>query len=454
MPIKNIDTSVKRILKLVLKSKKMENYDYDNSPNLEKHAIISRNAGAEGMVLLKNNGILPIENITNIALIGATSYDFISGGTGSGDVNEAYTVALDEALKNDGFQINETALNEYEKQNSKNSNKKQKGGGAIEAVMTMMNPPTPMVMNYSIELLEETSKTADLAIITIGRNSGEIIDRKIKDDFLLSKKEIGMIEKTCKVYHSLGKKVIVILNIGGVIETNSWKNLPDAILLAWQGGQESGNSVVDILTGKMNPSGKLSMTFPNDINDHKSTLNFPMDGKPMKLTDVIFGINTEEKAEEDKIKNIDYTIYEEGVYVGYRHFDKENINVSFPFGHGLSYTEFEYSDLQITKKTDTIVISLYVKNVGIQKGKEVVQVYVSKKNSKINRPIKELKEFSKTKLLDPGEKIKIDFRIPISDLSYWNEEINDWKIENGIYSILLGASSRNIKLAQEIDIKY
>ena len=196
------------------------------------------------------------------------------------------------------------------------------------------------------------------------------------------------------------------------------------------------------------------MTFPNDINDHKSTLNFPMDGKPMKLTDVIFGINTEEKAEEDKIKNIDYTIYEEGVYVGYRHFDKENINVSFPFGHGLSYTEFEYSDLQITKKTDTIVISLYVKNVGIQKGKEVVQVYVSKKNSKINRPIKELKEFSKTKLLDPGEKIKIDFRIPISDLSYWNEEINDWKIENGIYSILLGASSRNIKLAQEIDIKY
>ena len=178
-----------------------------------------------------------------------------------------------------------------------------------------------------------------------------------------------------------------------------------------------------------------------------------MDGEQLNLSDVISGLISEEKAEEEKIKNKDYTLYKEGIYVGYRHFDKNNIEVSYPFGYGLSYTDFEYSDLKIIKKIDTIKMSLNVKNIGNQKGKEIVQVYISKNNSKIDRPIKELKEFSKTKLLDLGETIKMNFNIPISDLSYWSEEFNDWSLEKGDYSILIGASSRNIKLNQEIDIK-
>ena len=312
LPLSNINTSVKRILKLILKSKKMENYEFKNNPDLEKHALITRKSAAEGMVLLKNsNNTLPMKNISNIALIGSSSYEFIAGGTGSGDVEEAYSIALDDALTKNGFEINDVALNEYFIQNAKNLKDKEGDTeipGAIGVAMSMMNPYTPIKMDYSTELLNQISAASDIAIVTIGRNSGESSDRVLDDDFLLSKKEEQMIKKTCDVFHSKGKKVIVILNIGGVIETSSWKNQPDAILLAWQGGQEGGNSVVDILTGKVNPSGKLPMTFPVDINDHKSTLNFPMDGEKLELTDMIFGVDYD-KPENEKIRNKDYTVY-------------------------------------------------------------------------------------------------------------------------------------------------
>ena len=455
LPLSNINTSVKRILKLILKSKKMENYEFKNNPDLEKHALITRKSAAEGMVLLKNsNNTLPMKNISNIALIGSSSYEFIAGGTGSGDVEEAYSIALDDALTKNGFEINDVALNEYFIQNAKNLKDKEGDTeipGAIGVAMSMMNPYTPIKMDYSTELLNQISAASDIAIVTIGRNSGESSDRVLDDDFLLSKKEEQMIKKTCDVFHSKGKKVIVILNIGGVIETSSWKNQPDAILLAWQGGQEGGNSVVDILTGKINPSGKLPMTFPVDINDHKSTLNFPMDGEKLELTDMIFGVDYD-KPENEKIRNKDYTVYEEGIYVGYRHFDKNNIKVSFPFGYGLSYTNFEYSDLKVIKQDQKINLSLKIKNTGYVEGKEIIQVYISKINSKIDRPTKELKGFSKTRLLNVAESSILDIEIPLSDFSYWNEEINNWSIENGEYNILIGSSSRDIKLEEKIKI--
>ena len=455
LPISNIDASVKRILKLILKSKKMENYNFKNNPDLEKHALITRKSAAEGMVLLKNSeNTLPMKKINNIALIGSSSYEFIAGGTGSGDVEEAYSIALDDALIDNGFKINDAALNEYLKQNSENIKNKEDTAeipGAIGVAMSMMNPYTPIKMQYSTKLLNKISEASDLAIITIGRNSGESSDRVLENDFLLSEKEEQMIKKTGDVFHSKGKKVVVILNIGGVIETSSWKDQPDAILLAWQGGQEGGNSVVDILTGKVNPSGKLPMTFPIDVNDHKSTLNFPMDGEKLKFTDMIFGVDYD-KPENERIKNKDYTIYEEGIYVGYRHFDKNNIKVSYPFGYGLSYTNFEYSDLKVIRQDQEINLSLKVKNIGKAIGKEVVQVYISKTNSEIDRPLKELKGFSKTGLLNTDESANLNIVIPISDFSYWNEEINNWSIENGEYNILVGSSSRDIKLEKKIRI--
>jgi beta-glucosidase len=240
------------------------------------------------------------------------------------------------------------------------------------------------------------------------------------------------------------------MNIGGVIETASWKDKPDAILLVWQGGQEGGNAAADILIGKVNPSGKLPMTFPIDLRDHASNSNFPLEGIPMSIVDFIFPRS--EQAEEEKIRNQDYTIYEESIYVGYRHFDKKNLEVSYPFGYGLSYSQFGLSNSVVEIVKDTIKISVSIQNQGQMAGKEVVQAYFTKHNSTIDRPIQELKSFKKTKSLEPGDSEEIFLKIPVNELSYWNENSSIWKIEKGIYQIRLGFSSRDIRVKSEIEI--
>ena len=448
LSIENIDNSVKRILTLILKSKKMQKYDFDNNPDLVEHANINRRSASEGMVLLKNTGMLPLKAVKNIALIGVTSYDFISGGSGSGDVNEAYTISLKEGLENSGFEINSITKKAFESHRLDNEKEFVKP----EFPFSIFTPYHPPEMNYSEEILSESAKSSDVAIITIGRNSGEFIDRAEEGDFLLSKREINMIEMTCKAFHPLNKKVLVVLNIAGVIETKSWNYLPDSILLAWHGGQEGGNSVTDIITGIVNPSGKLPMTFPINLEDHLSSNNFPKEPEPVSPFSLISMGKIEEKSKENQIKNKDYTLYEEGIYVGYRHFDKANINVSYPFGYGLSYTNFDYSELDVIKNNNNIDISLEITNIGNLAGKEVVQIYISKTNSGIDRPVKELKAFSKTHNLEPSESIKLNYSIPISDLSYWDEQESGWKFEPGKYSINIGASSRDIVMKYNIDL--
>lgn len=446
LPIEDIDTSVKRILKLILASRKMQNYKFGNNPNLEAHAKITRRSAAEGMVLLKNENALPIRNTKNVALLGVTSYDFIAGGTGSGDVNEAYTVSLEEGLKNIGFEINSIAKNIFEAHKEANKEAFIKP----EGINAMFQPYDPPEIAFASGQLDQIVSSADIAVITIGRNSGEGGDRVEKDDFLLSKEEQEMIANTCQAFHAAGKKVIVVLNIGGVIETASWKEQPDAILLAWQGGQEGGNSVADILSGKANPSGKLPMTFPINLADHASNANFPLDGEPMSLFNMFFAGKA--KSEEEKIRNKDYTLYEEGIYVGYRHFDKADKEVSYPFGYGLSYTDFAYDKMEATLANDTVNVVVTVRNTGDQAGKEVVQIYVSKVNSTIDRPNQELKAFAKTRNLAPGESEGIMISIPVSELSYWDEENSGWALEKGLYSIKSGSSSRDIRLIKEIEI--
>jgi len=241
------------------------------------------------------------------------------------------------------------------------------------------------------------------------------------------------------------------MNIGGVIETASWKEKPDAVLLAWQGGQEGGNSVVDILSGKVNPSGKLPMTFPINLEDHASNENFPLKGGLMDFTSMLYPFN-KEKAENEKVKNKDFTHYQEGIYVGYRHFDKFELKVSYPFGYDLSYTKFALSDLEVSLEEDKLNIEVTVTNIGISSGKEVVQVYTSKSNSLIDRPLKELRAFKKTESLNPGNFTTLNMQIPKSELSYWSEENSEWVLEEGPYSILLGTSSRETPLTDEIEI--
>ena len=441
-----IDKSVGRILEVVLRSKKMQGYAYGNDPDLQAHAVVTRRSASEGMVLLKNEGVLPLKGSLNVALLGVYSYDFIAGGTGSGDVNEAYTVSLEEGLENAGYTVNAQAKNLYVSHRDAN----KKDFVKPEGIYAMFQPYLPPEMTYEAAQLDAIASSSDVAIITIGRNSGEGGDRVEQDDFLLSQKEKDMLTATCDAFQKAGKQVVVVLNIGGAIETASWKEQPDAVLLAWQGGQEGGNSAADVLSGKVSPSGKLPMTFPVNVKDHASHGNFPLDGKPMRLLDILS--SREEKPEGKKEANVDYTKYEEGIYVGYRHFDKAGLDVSYPFGHGLSYTRFEFGDMELSLAGDTLRLAITVGNVGQRSGKEVVQIYVGKPDSRIDRPKQELKAFAKTRDLAPGETQEITIDIPLNDLRYWDEAASDWKLEKGRYSVLAGTSSREIRSVKEIEI--
>ena len=443
----DIDTSVKRILSLILNSQKMKGYKYSDSPDLEAHAQVTRNSATEGMVLLKNKAALPMTEAKNVALFGVFSYDFIAGGTGSGDVKEAYTVSLEEGLTNMGYQVNLAAKDAFLAHKAANAKAFKKPEGTLSAMINSYNPPEFIPSEGQ---LKPISEEADIAIITIGRNSGEGKDRLKENDFDLSGNEQKLIEEVCEKFHAAGKKVVVVLNIGGVIETASWKDQPDAILLAWQGGQEGGNSVADILSGAVNPSGKLPMTFPKTLEDHASSANFPMGGVPMDTRSMM--ASKEAKPEAEQIKDVDYTKYEEGIYVGYRHFDKNNVDVSYPFGYGLSYTSFGYENMNVNVNDKTINITVSVKNTGEVAGKEVVEIYLAKPETTVDRPVQELKAFAKTPLLNPGESVELSLNIPVSDLSYWNETTSEWTLEEGVYQICAAASSRDKRLTSEINL--
>lgn len=452
----DIDTAVRRILRLILGSRKMQGYTFSNQPNLDGHALVTRNAASEGMVLLKNSGTLPLNSGERIALLGVTSYEFIAGGTGSGDVNEAYTISLENGILNAGmdredgfggaaFTVNQSAKNNYENLKAAQPDDFIKPEG-FQAMFTPYNPPQ---LTYTEAQMRDIETGSDVAVFTIGRNSGEGGDRREEDDFLLTNSEREILELASKVFHEANKAVVVVLNIGGVIETASWKHLPDAILLAWQGGQEGGNSVADILSGKVNPSGKLPMTFPVALSDHASDTNFPQEGKPMGITDMLGAGKQKDTA--DLIPNEDVTRYEEGIYVGYRHFDTQGLKVSYPFGFGLSYTTFTIDSMQTQTNEDQVIVSLRVTNSGKVSGKEVVQLYISKPDSKIERPIRELKAFAKTRSLDPGTHQIMQFSIPKEDLQYWDEVQGRWIFEPGEYRIAAGVSSRDLRQLKSVE---
>ena len=446
-----IDRAAGRIITLIFKSGKLKRPTFSNNPDLLAHAKITRMSASEGMVLLKNENALPLENIKNIALLGITSYDFISGGTGSGDVHEAYTISLEEGFRNIGFSINERAKDIYKTHKAAHQEEFIKSEG-LEAAFDTSLPPE---MTFTAEQLDAIVAESEIGVLTIGRNAGEGGDRVEVDDFLLTILEKKMISDASKAFQSAGKKLIVVLNVGGVIETASWKDQPDAILLAWQGGQEGGNSAADLLSGNVNPSGKLPVTFPINLSDHASTQNFPQDGEQQTILGLINNMmlgNKKARPKGKKIKNKDYTNYEEGIYVGYRHFDKANLAVAYPFGHGLSYTDFEYSSAAVTLEKDSISVSLQIRNTGKRIGKEVVQVYVSKSNSTIDRPLQELKAFTKSGALEPNAKEELQINIAVSDIRYWDEAKNDWALEKGSYTVKLGSSSRDIRQVYEIEL--
>ncbi len=434
---KVIDRNVERIMNVMLMSPHYKGYKYSNKPDLKAHALVTRQAATEGMVLLKNsNAALPLEDsIKNLAAFGKTSYDIITGGTGSGDVNEAYSVSLVEGLQNAGYSVNANLQALYQAY----LNSVKEGRPKRRGLMFFSEPTAELGMNADI--VKSLANTADAALITIGRNAGEGRDRSPDEgDFQLSAAERDLISLVTKAFHEKGKKVVVILNISGVIETASWKDMPDAILLAWQGGQETGNSIADILSGKANPSGKLATTFPVKYTDNPSSKTFPgkelnpdpnepknaggfMRGKPAEVT------------------------YEDGIYVGYRYFSTFKVPVSYAFGYGLSFTTFEYNNLKFSssKFNNTLTVTVDVKNTGKTAGREVAELYLSAPAKKLDKPAIELKGFAKTRLLNPGETQTLTFTIVPHHLASFNTASSSWIAEAGTYTVQVGASSDDLK---------
>ena len=449
----DLDRNVQRVLNLVERSPRFQGYQYSNKPDLKAHAAVTRQSAAEGMVLMENKDALPFkENVKKVALYGCTSYDFIAGGTGSGNVNHAYVVSLLDGLKNGGYTVSDELKTSYEKYiaDAKEAQKKALDEMAKKdpknAMLVSFLPGTlPAEKQFTAEELTAQAEASDIALITIGRISGEFLDRKVAD-FNLNDSEMKLIQQVCEVYHKAGKQVVVLLNIGGVIETATWKNLPDAILCAWQAGQEGGNSVVDVLSGKQSPSGKFTMTWPVKFTDAYSSKNFPIDQDPR--------IDMLNQGQKGNVKNVDYTDYEEDIYVGYRYFDSFEVPVAYPFGFGLSYTTFEYSDAKIAEKGDAYEVSVTVKNTGAREGKEVVELYVSAPDNKAaNKPAKELKAFAKTKALKAGESETVTMTVKAADLASFDEAASAWVVAEGEYQFLVGASAQDIKATLPAAVK-
>lgn len=442
LAMEDVDTDVKRVLELVLRSPRFAQYKYTDKPDLKGHAEVTRASATEGMILLKNEqNALPLpDKIQKIAAYGTTSYDFIAGGTGSGDVNEAYTISLVQGMENAGYKLDTELKVQYEKYMADEKAKQPKDNNP--AAVFFNHPRVGEFVPEAADLARKAKET-DIALITIGRSSGEFQDRKIEGDFDLTANEQALIKNVSEAFHKEGKKAIVILNIGGVIETASWKNYPDAILLAWQAGQEGGNSVADILSGKVNPSGKLTMTIPTSAMSVPANKNFP-DASKIDLKEMIASFMGGGKQQSDR-PNIDFTNYEEDIYVGYRYFDTFNVPVSYPFGYGLSYTTFDYTNMSSTDNGKSFTFTCTITNNGSKAGKEVAELYISAPGKDMAKPAKELKGFVKTNLLKPGEKQQISFTVNKTDLASFDESSNSWVVESGNYTAQVGASSEDIR---------
>ena len=433
-----LDKNVRNMLTFIVKTPRFNKYQYSNKPEIEAHAKLVREAAPEGMVLLENNGVLPLKDVKKVALYGTGSYDFIAGGTGSGNVNKPYIRNVAEGLTVNGLEVNPAIQEWYEQYitYSKTSLKNNGAGGIL------LGDPVISEMAVSREFIEKMEPVTDIAIFTLSRNAGEGGDRYALDgDWTLTGQERELIQTLADVYHAAGKQFVVVLNIGGVIETASWKHIPDAILLAWTPGQEGGYAVADILCGKANPSGKLPMTFPVSYLDIPSSANFPYCHKNVQRGEWDFLWGGKKKQQ----RCVDYTEYNEGIYVGYRYFQTAGAPVSYPFGYGKSYTTFEYSKPTVKATDKGFTATITVKNTGAVAGKESVQLYVAAPAGGLEKPAFELKGFAKTKELAPGESQTLTIDVCKYTLASFNEANSAWETAAGTYKVMFGANAADIR---------
>ena len=388
---KELDEVVNRIIEIAKRSEsKKEEYTY----NPEKHHEIALKIAEDSVVLLKNEDkILPLKK-EKIALIGDMAKNPRYQGAGSSTINPYKVENAFENFKECNVEF------EY-----------AKGYERIESEDDIK------LREEAIEVAKKNKTVVIFAGLTENYES-EGVDRKNLD---IPENQNRLIEEISKV----NRNIIVVLSNGSPI-TMPWKDKVKAIITGYIGGEAGSKAMVNCLIGKVNPSGKLAETYPKKLEDTPCYNNYP---------------GTELTVE-----------YKESIYVGYRYYEKLNKEVLFPFGFGLSYTSFEYSDLKIDEETDIVRVIFKIKNTGKVKGKEIAQIYVSKEISETYRPVRELKDFKKIEL-NPGEEKKIEIELPKSSFEYYNTELKKWAIEEGLYEIQIGKSSKEIVLKNKITIK-
>ncbi|MEZ0289472.1 MAG: beta-glucosidase [Sulfolobales archaeon] len=442
-----LNLRVSRVLSLVLDSLTARGYKPSYKPDLEMHARLAREAASEGFVLLKNDRALPIKPGSRVALFGVGSYATIRGGLGSGFSYARYTVSIYQGLKEEGFIVDEEIAKTYLEARKFDWADRLREfrerfivdydemgvewviEDYIDSIATYYIHMSIPENHFSDDSLEKYAERNDIAIITISRVSGEGFDRlPVKGDFYLRDDERDLILRVSRVFHRLGKKVIVILNIPSPIEIVSWRDLVDAILVIWMPGQEAGRAVADVVSGRVSPSGKLPLTWPRELFENPATRSWP--GEPRE--------------------NPSKIVYEEDIFVGYRYYDTFRVDPAYEFGYGLSYTRFEYRDLSIRREKDQIIVEFSVRNIGEFSGREVAQVYVRAPRGRISKPYQELRGFHKTRVLRPGEEERVVIRIPVRYLSSFDRD--RWVVEKGLYEFRIGSSSRDIRLRGYIEI--
>jgi beta-glucosidase len=440
-----LDANVRRVLEFVVKTNWFRTWRRSDvrmlgpgempGPDLKAHAAVAREAAAESIILLRNDRrTLPLTGDEQIALYGTAALHFIAGGTGSGEVHKPYVVNLTDALQNAGFKLDkklEAFYRDWDR-SQQSASKMEREEVTWENVIC---PEAPLTASS----IEVQASANDVAVVVLGRNAGEGRDRTLAGDFELSEVERDLLRNVSEAFHARGKRMIVALNIGGVIETASWKHSADAILLPWSPGQEGANAVADILKGAVNPSGKLPMTFPNNYRDVPSAADFPYDYDPY--------------ASFHAKENVDYTFYSEDIWVGYRYYQTEGKDVSYPFGFGLSYTSFAYSKPVVKADKDGFTASVTVTNTGPVAGKEVVELYVAAPAGGLEKPVRELKAFAKTKLLQPGENQVLTMTVDNYSLASFNENTSSWEAAAGAYEVQFCASVEDIRAAAPYTLK-
>ncbi len=377
----------------------------------KEHIALSKEAAKEGMVLLKNERqTLPFSEGTKLALFGRATFDYVKGGGGSGDVTVAYVRNLYEglSLQKDKVSLFEPLCDFYRE------NVKEQYGAGAEPGRTV-EPDLPQ------ELLADARKYTDIAVISICRFSGEMEDRK-DEDFYLTEQEKAMVDKVTAAF----PKVVAVLNVGGIVDT-TWIAEDEGVsaaLLAWQGGMEGGPAAAELLVGKGNPSGKLSDTFAAKLTDYPSTESFR--------------------------KSPDYVDYTEDIYVGYRYFETvpgAAQKVVYPFGYGLSYTQFSLEISAGQEKEGRITVPVKVCNKGDFAGREVVQLYFEAPQGRLGKSRRVLAAFQKTKLLAPGETQELVLSLAVADMASYDDlgkiAKSAYVLEKGKYRLFVGTSVRN-----------